>query len=246
MNIKILEDSVELGEATAQHCARILNKAIAEKNSARLLLSTGKSQFETIRYLINQEVDWEKVEMFHLDEYVDLSEKHQASFRKYLKERFTSKVTLKESYFVDGEGNIEENIKNLNMVIRESPIDVALIGIGENAHIAFNDPPANFDTKEPFILVNLDDACKKQQVGEGWFKTMDDVPKQAITMSVYQILQSKVIISPVPFSSKAKAIKETMENEKTNKIPATALKDHKDFTLYLDKESSSLLDVNQL
>lgn len=246
MNIKFLEDSVELGEATAQHCARILNKAIAEKNSARLLLSTGKSQFETIRYLINQEVDWEKVEMFHLDEYVDLSEKHQASFRKYLKERFTSKVTLKESYFVDGEGNIEENIKNLNMVIRESPIDVALIGIGENAHIAFNDPPANFDTKEPFILVNLDDACKKQQVGEGWFKTMDDVPKQAITMSVYQILQSKVIISPVPFSSKAKAIKETMENEKTNKIPATALKDHKDFTLYLDKESSSLLDVNQL
>lgn len=246
MNIKILEDSVELGEATAQHCARILNKAIAEKNSARLLLSTGKSQFETIRYLINQEVDWEKVEMFHLDEYVDLSEKHQASFRKYLKERFTSKVTLKESYFVDGEGNIEENIKNLNMVIRESSIDVALIGIGENAHIAFNDPPANFDTKEPFILVNLDDACKKQQVGEGWFKTMDDVPKQAITMSVYQILQSKVIISPVPFSSKAKAIKETMENEKTNKIPATALKDHKDFTLYLDKESSSLLDVNQL
>lgn len=246
LRIVKLPNAKELGLATAKHAARALNAAIEKKGSARILLSTGASQFETINALLAEEIDWSKVEMFHLDEYVNLPESHPASFRKYLKERFTGKISLKKAHFVNGEGNTEETIKALNEEVEKAPIDVGLIGIGENAHIAFNDPPANFDTKDPFILVNLDDACKSQQVREGWFATNDDVPPQAITMSVHQILQTETIISAVPFASKEKAVKETLENDLTNEIPATALKGHDDMTLYLDEESAAGLDEETL
>jgi len=172
MEIRICKDRYELGKSAAAFAALLINNAIKEKGSARIVLSTGASQFDTLASLIEQEVDWSKVEMFHLDEYVNLPESHPASFRKYLKEKFTTKVNLKAAYFVDG---TEENIKYLSEEINKSPIDVGLIGIGENAHIAFNDPPADFETEKPYIVVNLNDTCKKQQVGEGWFETVDDV-----------------------------------------------------------------------
>ncbi|MGI6562228.1 MAG: glucosamine-6-phosphate deaminase [Clostridia bacterium] len=241
MNIVISKNPQELGKKAAKHTAELLNKAISEKGSARIVLSTGASQFDTLKELVKQDVDWSKVEMFHLDEYVNLSESHPASFRKYLKERFVQQVPLKKAWFVNGEGDVQKNIQELTDAIRQAPIDVALIGIGENAHIAFNDPPADFDTKEAYIVVTLDDDCKKQQVREGWFPTTDDVPKQAISMSVYQIMQSKVIISCVPYEVKAKAVKATLENDTTNRIPATILKEHPDFTLYIDEDSASLL-----
>lgn len=241
MKMFCLKNPAELGKVAAAQTADLLNKAISEKGYARLALSTGASQFDTIKSLILEDVDWSKVEMFHLDEYVGLPESHPASFRKYLKERFVQHVNLKKAWFVNGEGDVQENIKQLTQEIRKEPIDVALIGIGENAHIAFNDPPANFDTKEAYIIVNLDDNCKKQQVGEGWFATVDDVPKQAISMTVYQIMLSKVIISCVPYKVKAKAIKDTLENDTTNMIPATILKTHPDFNLYIDEDSASLI-----
>jgi glucosamine-6-phosphate deaminase len=163
-----------------------------------LVLSTGASQFETLDALVKSEVDWSKVEMFHLDEYVNLPESHVASFRKYLKERFINKIPLGKVHLISGEENIQNMSQKLSVEIRKEPIDLALIGIGENAHIAFNDPPADFETKEAYIVVNLDENCKKQQVREGWLATVEDVPKQAISMTVHQILQSKVIISCVP------------------------------------------------
>lgn len=242
MTVKIFKTDEELGVNAAKSAAEGLNKAIKEQGHARLLLSTGASQFSTISELVKQEVEWDKVEMFHLDEYVGLSESHIASFRKYLKERFIEHINLKKAYFVNGEGNVEENIAKLTEELRKSPIDVALIGIGENGHIAFNDPPADFDTKEAYMVVDLDDKCKMQQVGEGWFKTIDDVPKQAITMTVYQIMKSKKIITCVPHEVKAQAIKDTLENELTNKIPATMLKEHSDWTLCVDKNSASLIE----
>lgn len=242
MEIIVNKTAEELGEKAAKNAAKALNQAIEEKGEARLLLSTGASQFTTIDALLKEEVDWNKVEMFHLDEYVGLKESHKASFRKYLKERFLNHINIKKAHFVNGEGNIIENIQGLTDEIRKSPIDVALIGIGENAHIAFNDPPADFDTKEAYIKVNLDNKCKLQQVGEGWFDTVADVPEKAITMTVYQILQSKKIISCVPNKVKAKAVKAALENDITNEIPATILKTHNDWTLYLDNESASLLD----
>lgn len=246
MKIYVSATPEELGKKAAAYTAEVLNQAIQEKGSARLVLSTGASQFETIQALIQENVDWSKVEMFHLDEYVGLPESHIASFRKYLKERFASKINLGAAYFVNGEGNVENNIAELSKKLLEKPVDIGLIGIGENAHIAFNDPPADFETKASYIVVNLNDTCKKQQVGEGWFDTVDDVPKQAISMSVHQILQCKVIVSCVPHKVKANAIKAMLENDVTNMVPATILKTHPAVSVYLDQESASLADEKLL
>jgi glucosamine-6-phosphate deaminase len=243
MKVKIFETPVELGKAAATQCAAIINEAIARQGKARIVLSTGASQFETIQALIESGIDWNKVEMFHLDEYIGLSESHPASFRKYLKERFLSQINIKQAYMVDGEDDTQKVIARLTDEIRKEPIDLGVIGIGENAHIAFNDPPADFETREAYICVTLDDACKQQQVREGWFATTGDVPKQAISMSVHQIMQCRQIVSCVPYAVKAKAIKDTMENQPTNMIPATMIKNHPDWTLYLDKDSASLIDA---
>lgn len=239
MEIRICKNSKELGESAAKYVAQVLKDSIAEKGNARIVLSTGASQFDTINALVKEPgIKWDCVEMFHLDEYVDLPETHGASFRKYLKERFVDKVgNLKAVHFVDGTA---ECISKLTQEIRKEPIDIGLIGIGENAHIAFNDPPADFDTKEAYIIVNLNDRCKQQQMGEGWFSTIDDVPKQAVSMTAYQIMQCKKIVSCVPYKVKAEAIENTIKSkEVTNMIPATLLKTHSDMILYVDENSAS-------
>ncbi len=237
MEIRICENPVHLGEQAAKYTAEILRNAIREKGEARIVLSTGASQFDTIKSLVEQDVDWSRVEMFHLDEYVGLPETHVASFRKYLKERFIEKVgPLKAVHLVDGTA---EGIPALTRELRRAPIDVGLIGIGENAHIAFNDPPADFDTKEAYIVVNLNETCKKQQMGEGWFPTIDDVPKQAVSMTVYQIMQCERIVSCVPYAVKAQAIYDTLTQETNNLVPATIMKEHKDFVLFADRDSAA-------
>ena len=242
MKIEILKNSEELGKVAAKFCAGVINKTIEEKGAARIILSTGASQFDTLKALVEEKVDWSKVEMFHLDEYMNMSDTHPASFRKYLKERFVSLLPLQKVNYVIGEGNIQENLRILTEEIRKAPIDLALIGIGENAHIAFNDPPANFDSKEAYAVVNLDEKCRKQQLGEGWFPTLEDVPKQAISMTVHQIMESNVIVSCVPYRVKAEAIRATLSNDTTNMIPATMLKTHAQIYLYLDQDSASLIE----
>lgn len=230
------ENAVEVGKDAARLAVMKLKLAIEKQGSARIILSTGASQFETLEALVKADVDWSKVEMFHLDEYVGLPETHPASFRKYLKERFVNLVNLKKAYFVDG-NHPEETIKYLTEEIKKAPIDVALIAVGENAHIAFNNSPADFDTKESYIIVNLDEKCRRQQVGEGWFENIDDVPKQAVSMTPYRIMESKTIISAVPHQVKENAIKLMMENDVTNTVPATLLKTHGDMYLIVDKHS---------
>ena len=239
MRINIFKTSDEMGKDAASFIAAKLNAAIAAKGEARLLLSTGASQFEMFQNIVNENVDWSKVTMFHLDEYVGLPETHIASFRKYLKERFTSKVNLKAAYFVNGEGDVAANIAETTAKLREAPIDVGVIGIGENAHIAFNDPPANFETKEAYIVVDLDERCRLQQVGEGWFGSLEEVPPQAISMTVYQMMQSECIVTIVPHDVKAEAIKNTLAQDVNNLVPATMLKTHKDWNLYIDSDSAA-------
>ena len=245
MEIRIAKDRYELGLSAAKETAEIIKSCIKEKGIARIALSTGASQFDTLEALTKIEgIDWTKVEMFHLDEYVNLPETHGASFRKYLKERFCDKVgTLKAVHFVDG---TKEGIPHLTEEIRKAPIDLGLIGIGENGHIAFNDPPADFDTKEAYIVVDLNERCKQQQMGEGWFATIDDVPKQAVSMTAYQIMLCKKIISCVPYKVKSEAIAKTLAaKEVTNMVPATLLKTHPDFVLYIDSESASeITEIN--
>ena len=237
MEIRICKDPVELGKSAAKETAEILRQCIAEKGEARIALSTGASQFDTIKELVKQDVDWSKVEMFHLDEYMDLPITHKASFRKYLKERFTDFVPdLKAAHFVDG---TVEGIAKLTEEITKSPIDIGLIGIGENAHIAFNDPPADFDTQESYIVVELDEACRKQQMGEGWFPTFDDVPKRAVSMTVSQIMRCERIISCVPYAVKESAVEKTIHTQETTPlVPATKLKEHKNWILYVDMDSA--------
>lgn len=239
MNINISKDPKALGQAAAKLVAKELNKAIAENGEARILVSTGASQFETLDALIKEDVDFSKVEMFHLDEYIGLPIVHKASFRKYLQERLISKVNFRKTYLVEGEGDIESNIKMITEEIRRSPIDVGVIGIGENAHVAFNDPPADFDSEDAYIIVDLDDACKKQQVGEGWFDTVGDVPNKAISMTINEILKCKIIVSSVPNKIKAQAVKNSLSMKETNTVPATVLKRHGNWNLFLDSGSAS-------
>ncbi len=245
MKIHITESAVELGEAAAKHTADILNEAIRHSGSARLILSTGMSQFETISSLLKQEVDWSRVEAFHLDEYIGLPVSHPASFRKYLTERFTDKIRLKAFHPVDGEGDTAAVIRKLNSLVAALPVDVGLIGIGENAHIAFNDPPADFGNDSPYIVVTLDEKCRAQQVREGWFPDLASVPEKAVSMSVRQIIRCRNIISSVPHAVKAQAVRMTLESHVSESVPASILKTHPAFHLYLDMNSASQIDMKK-
>ena len=242
MRVRIFNTPVELGKAAAADAAALIRKAIESNDTANIILATGTSQFETLTQLIAEKnIDWSKVVMFHLDEYIGLSPNHPASFVKYLQERFLAHVPkLKAAYLING-GPLEE-CRRLAELIREYPIDVALIGIGENGHIAFNDPPADFETEEPYIIVNLDEACRRQQMGEGWFNSFNEVPLRAISMSVKQIMRSKNIICSVPDSRKAVAVKNSLEKTVSNLYPASILQEHENCMIYLDKDSAALLD----
>ncbi|MBG0861003.1 MAG: 6-phosphogluconolactonase [Bacteroidales bacterium] len=239
MKITITPDASELGKEAAKFAAAKLIDAIKSKGEARMVVSTGSSQFETFQSLIKEDIPWEKIEVFHLDEYIGLPVTHKASFRKYLYERFINHINVGKFHSVDVEGDLLQHIKTLSLEIRKKPVDLGLIGIGVNGHIAFNDPPADFDTRDAYIIVVLDDECKMQQVNEGWFATIGDVPNKAVSMSVWQITQCKTIISCVPHQVKADAVYKTFTNKLTNKVPATMLKQHKDYHLYLDYNSAS-------
>ena len=241
MNINIAPDPETLGQRAADKIAQYIQDAVRENGHCRIILSTGSSQFETLAALVRKDLDWSKVEMFHLDEYVGLPVSHGASFRKYLNERFVSLLPLHSAHFVSGEGDIEANIEELARLFKEAPIDVGVIGIGENGHIAFNDPPADFDTDLVYKVVSLDERCRKQQVGEGWFKTFDEVPKQAITMCPKAILSSRHIVTAVPHAVKAEAVLNTITKPVTPYVPATLLKTHPDWNLFIDESSARRL-----
>jgi glucosamine-6-phosphate deaminase len=239
MNISISTNSSELGIAAATLAAEKLNEALILNGEARMVVSTGSSQFEMFQALVKEKVDWSRVEVFHLDEYIGLPLTHKASFRKYLYERFINLVPVKKFHSVDVEGNIADRLGKLASEIRRKPVDLGLIGIGVNGHIAFNDPPADFKTNDAYIVVKLDDQCKMQQVNEGWFKTVKDVPDEAVSMSVWQIMQCSTIISVVPHLVKADAVKKTLTSKLTNLVPATILKQHSNWHLFLDQNSAS-------
>ena len=241
MKLIISNTKEELGKASAVHAAKLVNEAIQKQGYARILLSTGASQFPFFVEFVKQDIAWDKVEMFHLDEYVGISEEHPASFKRYLLDRFVNVVNLKEAHLINGQKNPDETIVALTALLNEKPVDVGLIGIGENGHIAFNDPPADFNDQRAYKVVTLDDRCLQQQIGEGWFKNVDETYKQAISMTCAQIMKCKSIISVVPYKVKAEAIYNTLTRELTPEVPATLLKQHADCTLYCDTDSASLL-----
>ncbi|MHA8061928.1 glucosamine-6-phosphate deaminase [Aquirufa beregesia] len=243
MKLHIFSDPKNLGQSAGSLASEHIQQAIQSHGQANIILATGTSQFETLNQLIQEKaIDWSKVVLFHLDEYIGLKDTHPASFRKYLKERFIQLVpTLKSAHLINGEEDALAECQRLNEIILQHPIDVALVGIGENGHLAFNDPPANFETKDPYIVVQLDDACRKQQMGEGWFPSLEDVPQQAISMSIQHIMASKKIICSVPDFRKAEAVKNCLENEVSPSFPASILQKHTNCSMYLDQHSAELL-----
>lgn len=242
MIIKVFADKIQLGKAAAAQAALAIQGAIQNKGQARIIAATGSSQFDFLQALIETPgIDWTKVELFHLDEYVGLPATHPASFRKYLLERLIGPAGITNHHLLDGESDPEQTCRVAGELISAQPIDVAFVGIGENGHLAFNDPPADFETDTPYIIVDLDEACRRQQVGEGWFAGLSDVPARAISMSVKEILRAREIVCIVPDRRKAEAVRNCFENEISPMVPASILRTHSNTVVYLDGESSSLL-----
>jgi glucosamine-6-phosphate deaminase len=242
VQIKTYIDRDTMSRAAAGHAARALRRAIENNGTVRMIAATGASQFAFLEALTTTPgIDWARVEMFHLDEYVGLPIGHPASFRKYLMERLISRTGITRYHFLDCEQDPVAAADRVGRELAQAPVDVAFVGIGENGHLAFNDPPADFDTDRPYLLVTLDAACRRQQVGEGWFASVDDVPSQALSMSVRQILASREIICIVPDERKAHAVKAALEGAVTPAVPASILQTHPNTTLYLDRASAALL-----
>ena len=231
-----------MSRAAARHASRTLRDAIARSGRVRIAAATGASQFEFLAALTDApDIEWSRVEMFHLDEYIGLSIDHPASFRRYLLDRLITRTGIRHYHFLDGERDAEEVADRIGRELASAPVDVAFVGIGENGHLAFNDPPADFAVERPYIIVTLDEVCRRQQVGEGWFRSVDDVPAQAISMSVGQILKSREIICVVPDARKAGAVKACVDGDVSPLAPASILRTHADATLYLDRDSAALL-----
>ena len=243
MDVRVFETKAEMGQAAAQDAAAILREAIARKGVAHVIAATGASQFEFLDALTaTPGIDWSKIACFHLDEYVGLPETHPASFRRYLKERIVGRVHPGAFHFIEGDvADPAVEARRVGRLIRTCAIDVAFVGIGENGHLAFNDPPADFETEEPYLVVALDDACRRQQLGEGWFAGLEEVPKQAISMSVRQILKSERILCVVPDARKAAAVRTCLEDAVGPERPASILRTHSRTTLFLDRASAGLL-----
>lgn len=254
MHTIVFDSGEQLGLAAAAAARTVLADAIARRGRARFIAATGASQFAFLKSLTRPDafeflpearqlpaVDWSRTEMFHLDEYVGLPVTHPASFRKYLLERLIAPAGIKNYHLLDGEGNVPAVCRKVGAELNREPVDVAFVGIGENGHLAFNDPPADFETEEAYLVVELDEACRRQQVGEGWFKTLADVPRQAISMSIRQILKARKILCIVPDQRKAAAVQACLEGPVTPLAPASILQTHPDVTVYLDRASASRL-----
>jgi glucosamine-6-phosphate deaminase len=244
--IRVFEDKRALARAAAEHAVAALRTAILDRGLARIVVATGASQLEFLDALTKREdIDWQRVEMFHLDEYIRLPTTHPASFRNYLLKNLIHKTDLTKYHLLDGDsdGAARESALRIGEILNTAPVDIAFVGIGENGHLAFNDPPANFESEEPYLIVDLDEACRRQQVGEGWFADISEVPRRAISMSVRQIMKAREILVVVPDRRKAEAVKVCFTGEIGPIAPASILRRHAQTTVYLDEESASLLSV---
>ena len=247
MKVIMTPDRAAMGEWVAKHAAAELREAIEARGAARLIIATGSSQFEVLECLSHRDdVDWSVVTGFHLDEYIGISPDHPASFCRYLRERFVSKLPLCAFHYLDGRGEAFDTIRRIGGLLTAAPIDVALVGIGENGHLAFNDPPADFVSEDPYLVVELDEQCRTQQVGEGWFPDLNAVPRQAISMSIRQIMKTNKIFCSVPDRRKAAAVRATLEDPISPQIPASILRQHQDVTIIIDREAATELSETTL
>jgi glucosamine-6-phosphate deaminase len=243
VDVRVFDSKAAMAAEAARHAGATLREAIARAGHAHVIAATGASQFEFLNGLVKESgIDWARTIFFHLDEYVGLPDTHPASFRRYLKERIVDRVHPGAFHFIDGEAaDPEAECRRVGDLLARHPIDVAFVGIGENGHLAFNDPPADFETSRPYLVVRLDGACRRQQMGEGWFARIEDVPERAISMSISQILKSREILCVVPDARKAEAVRDCLEGDVSPAHPASALQRHPRTTVFLDADSAALL-----
>lgn len=248
MLIRVFDNSGALSRAASTDAAALLRTAIAARGVARLVAATGSSQIAFLDHLCGEPgIAWDKVELFHLDEYLGLPADHPASFRRFLRDRLVDRVGIRRVHFLDGTADPAKVARETAAAISAAPVDVAFAGIGENAHLAFNDPPADFETDSPFLVVDLDEACRRQQVGEGWFPSIEDVPARAITMSVKQMLKARTILCLASGARKARAVASSFGQAPISPlVPASILRDHAGTTVYLDRAAASGLADDDL
>ena len=247
MDMRVFEDKKSLGVKAAAVAGEMIRAAVSERGKARIIAATGASQFDFLAALTRErQIDWKRVSMFHLDEYVGLPESHPASFRRYLRERLISKTGIVDYFLLDPGEDPASECRRVGEFIQKEPIDVAFVGIGENGHLAFNDPPADFETEMPYLVVKLDLKCRQQQLGEGWFGSLEEVPSRAISMSIRQIMKSRAILCIVPESRKAAAVKATLTEPVSPMIPASILRTHANTILFLDHDSAALVRNAQI
>jgi glucosamine-6-phosphate deaminase len=236
LRVEIFGCKEDMGKDSATFVTGKLNQSIKEKGFANLILGTGASQYPLLDALLKKEIDWSKINLFHLDEYIGLSDQHPASFRKFLKERIADKISPKNVYYLHGDADdIDDEIRRYEKLLKDNPIDVACIGIGENGHIAFNDPSvADFNDPVHLKVVVMDHACRMQQVGEGWFSTVNHVPEKAITLTITAIMNCKTLCCTVPDKRKSEAVYHTLSGEVSTSCPASILRNHGNAVLFLD------------
>ncbi|MEI6465732.1 MAG: glucosamine-6-phosphate deaminase [Verrucomicrobiota bacterium] len=236
-------DKQTLGRLAAASASRVIRAAISAQGFANVIIATGASQFATLEHLVQDRcIEWGKVTLFHLDEYIDLPVTHPASFQRYLRERFLAHVPPPKTFhFISGAGDPAVECARLNALIAQTSIDLAFVGIGENGHLAFNDPPADFETEVPFLVLTLNAGCRQQQFGEGWFESLDLVPRQAISMSIRQIMKSTHIVGSVPDARKARAVRDCLQGPVTNLHPSSILQRHANCEVFVDEDSAALL-----
>jgi glucosamine-6-phosphate deaminase len=241
--IRVFSTPAEMGGAAAEHAAQSLQALLNKQDHVRLLAATGASQIEFLdRLTAHRDLDWARVELFHLDEYIGLGIDHPASFARYIQQRILDRTGIRRHHLLDGARDPHQVVAEVSREITRAPIDLAFVGIGENGHLAFNDPPADFETEDPYLIVALDQACRAQQVAEGWFSSIDDVPQQAISISIPQLLKAREILCVVPDRRKAAAVKACLDGPLSPSAPASALRAHPNTTIFLDADSASLLD----
>jgi glucosamine-6-phosphate deaminase len=240
--LRCFDDGATLGAAAAEHALAAVRSIQQTTGNARIVAATGAAQFHFLEALTRGSgVDWNRVEMFHLDEYVGIPADHPASFRRFLQERLIRPTGMTRVHLLDGDADPDAVCARVGRELQAAPIDIAFVGIGENGHLAFNDPPADFLTERPYIVVTLDEVCRRQQVGEGWFASIEDVPRRAISMSVRQILDAREILCIVPEARKAEALRASLTSPVSPSVPASILRTHPRVTFYMDRESSALL-----
>jgi glucosamine-6-phosphate deaminase len=244
LRTQIFEDGVALAARAVEDLMPILEASIAQRGYAAVVLATGNSQLRFMEQLRQrQNIAWPKVIVFHMDEYLGMSESHPASFRRYIRQQLTDVVSPRAFFGMRGDApDIEAELRRYAELLGRYPPDVTVLGIGENGHLAFNDPPADFTTDRMIHVVELDETCRRQQVGEGHFRTLADVPRQALSLTIPALLASPHVLALVPERRKAAAVKAALEGPITPECPASILRRQAHARLYLDRESAALLD----